>query len=102
MDRQLALELVGYAASALVAVSLTMSSILRLRVLLDFVTPAYRDFMTGRYVFREQAEFFRARGIEEIVSAPGSRRHAAYLRRIGFVCVDPNDEMAAYRLRIAA
>ncbi|HEX8692017.1 MAG TPA: hypothetical protein VF746_06340 [Longimicrobium sp.] len=73
-----------------------------LRVLLDYVTPPYRDFKTGRYVFREQAEFFRARGIEEIVSAPGNREHAAYLRRMGFACVDDADEMAAYRLRIAA
>ena len=68
-----------------------------LRVLLDFVTPPYRDFRTGRYVFGEQAEFFRARGIEEIVSPAGSREHAAYLRRMGF---EPA-ENGECRLRIA-
>jgi len=33
MDRPLLLELVGYAASALIAISLMMSSILRLRLI---------------------------------------------------------------------
>ena len=56
----------------------------RLCVTLDFVIPPYRDFKIGRYLFQEEREFFRSRGIREIVSEPGTPRHAAYLRRMGF------------------
>ncbi|HEX2189870.1 MAG TPA: hypothetical protein VHG51_13270 [Longimicrobiaceae bacterium] len=56
----------------------------RLRVLLDFVIPRYRDFKTGRYLFADQAEFFRELGVREIESEPGSPKHADYLRRMGF------------------
>lgn len=33
-----------------------------LQVTLDFVIPRYRDLKIGRFLFVEQAEFFRARG----------------------------------------
>lgn len=56
----------------------------RLCVTLDFVIPPYRDFKIGRYLFQEEREFFRSRGIREIVSEPGTPRHAAYLRHMGF------------------
>ena len=56
----------------------------RLRVTLDFVIPQYRDFKIGRYLFGDEREFFRSRGITEIVSEPGTPQHAAYLRRMGF------------------
>jgi len=56
----------------------------RLCVTLDFVIPQYRDFKIGRYLFAEEREFFRARGIREIVSEPGTPKHAAYLSRMGF------------------
>lgn len=55
-----------------------------LRVRVDFVIPRYRDFKVGRYVFEECADFFRRRGIGEIVSPAGSREHTSYLRRMGF------------------
>jgi GNAT superfamily N-acetyltransferase len=53
-------------------------------VALDYVQPDYRDFKIGEFIFRQQAEFFRERGISRIVSAPGTPRHVAYLRRMGF------------------
>lgn len=55
-----------------------------LRVRLDFVIPQYRDFKIARYLFVEQARFFRARGITEVVSPPGTKEHSAYLRKMGF------------------
>ena len=67
-----------------------------LRVVLDFVIPQYRDFKTGRYLFTEQAAFFRELGIREIQSAPGSKEHSEYLRRMGFAADD-----GAYRLRLS-
>lgn len=71
-----------------------------LRVMLDFVIPQFRDFKTGRYLFRDQAHFFRAHGITEIVSGGGSKVHADYLRRMGFAPVNPADSASPYRLAV--
>jgi hypothetical protein len=70
-----------------------------LLVKLDFVIPQFRDFKVARYLFVERADFFREKGIEEILSVPGTREHAAYLRRMGFVPRGQgNEESDLYRL----
>lgn len=56
----------------------------RLRVRLDFVVPRYRDLRIGQFVFVEQAQFFRARGIQEVVIAPRVAEFGAYLVKVGF------------------
>jgi len=56
----------------------------RLEVELDYVTPDYRDFKVGRFLFRTRADHFRRKGIREIRSRPGSGEHADYLERMGF------------------
>lgn len=53
-------------------------------VLLDYVIPGYRDFKIGRFLFEEQAAFFRERGIRRFRSPGGNRTHQRYLRRMGF------------------
>ncbi len=68
-----------------------------LHVRLDFVIPQYRDFKIGRFVFHDQAEWFRARGIREVVSDAGSREHQDYLRRMGFAPAGAGE----YRLAVA-
>lgn len=68
----------------------------RLCVTLDFVIPQYRDFKIGRYLFFGERDFFRARGIREIVSDPGTPAHQAYLRRMGFA-PDPASPRGRYR-----
>lgn len=52
---------------------------------LDFVTPAYRDFKVGSYLFNRRRDVFENLGIDRIESPAGSHRHAAYLKRMGFV-----------------
>lgn len=54
------------------------------RVKLDFVIPGYRDFGVGKFLFEENAAWFRERGIARLVSDPGAPRHAGYLERMGF------------------
>lgn len=56
----------------------------RLDIQLDYVVPQYRDLKVGRFLFREQAEFFRSRGIRVIVSPADTPEHSHYLERIGF------------------
>jgi hypothetical protein len=55
-----------------------------LRVVLDFVIPSYRDLKIGRFLFVEQAGFFRERGVREIIIAPRTREFGAYLVKVGF------------------
>lgn len=55
-----------------------------LRVVLDYVIPGYRDLKVGRYLFVEHAEFFRARGITEIVVTSRTKEFASYLLKVGF------------------
>lgn len=56
----------------------------RLDIQLDYVVPQYRDLKVGRFLFRDEADFFRRRGIREIVSPADTVEHQRYLERIGF------------------
>jgi hypothetical protein len=58
-----------------------------LRVTLDFVIPNYREVKIGRFLFVEQAEFFRSRGVKEIVITPRTAEFGAYLGQVGFAPV---------------
>jgi hypothetical protein len=70
-----------------------------LHVLLDFVIPNYRDLKIGRFLFVEQAEFFRSLGIREIVISPRTAKFRTYLARVGF---EPVDHPAGpFRIRYA-
>lgn len=55
-----------------------------LEVQLDYATPGYRDLQVGRYLYGPGAAFFRDRGIQQFVHAPGAPEHNRYLRRIGY------------------
>ena len=69
-------------------------------VLLDFVIPQYRDFKTGRYLFSDQAAFFRELGVREILSRPGSGAHTDYLRRMGFAPAGAGGPDGLFRLPV--
>ncbi len=53
-------------------------------VLLDFVIPGYRDLRIGRYVYQENARYFQTRGIQRLVSSPGTTDHSQYLEKMGY------------------
>ena len=70
-----------------------------LNVIIDFVIPGYRDLKLGRFLFTEQAEFFRQQGVKEIVIAPRTKAFGAYLVKVGF---EPAGRDAdAFRIRFA-
>ncbi len=70
-----------------------------LRVVLDFVIPHYRDLKIGRFLFAEQAEFFRERGVKEIVIAPRTKEFGAYLVKVGFEPASRQE--GSFRIRYA-
>ena len=55
------------------------------QIQLDYVIPNYRDFKVGRFIFEENAAFFRERGIRRFVSDGGSPIHRKYLDKMEFV-----------------
>lgn len=70
-----------------------------LHVILDFVIAPYRDLKMGRFLFVEQAQFFRERGIREIVVSPGSRDFGAYLVKVGFERAGDVDAGRSFHIR---
>jgi hypothetical protein len=74
-----------------------------LLVKLDFVVPRYRDLKIGRFLFVEQAAFFRERGIKEIVIAPRTAEFGAYLVKVGFEPASgrEREKPGSFRIRFA-
>jgi GNAT superfamily N-acetyltransferase len=60
----------------------------RLEVELDYVVPQYRDLKVGRFLFIDEADYFRGLGVREILSSADTEAHAKYLRRVGFDTVN--------------
>lgn len=68
-----------------------------LTVRLDYAVAQYRDLKIGNFLFADQAEFFRSRGVREILSPSGTEEHWKYLERMGYEKVEDGE---TYRLRI--
>ena len=66
-----------------------------LTVELDYVTPEYRDYRTGRFLFHDSLAYFRAQGVRRIVTAAHTDSHVKYLEKVGFTLqpgsVEPTD-----------
>ena len=56
-----------------------------LDVQLDYVTPAYRDFKTGRFLFVDSRDTWMKLGIDTMTAHASDTAHNGYLRRMGFV-----------------
>lgn len=63
---------------------------------LDYAVPQYRDLKIGRFLFSDEAAFFRKLGVREIVAPVETEAHAKYLRRVGFQSLDER----TYRLAV--
>ena len=50
---------------------------------LDYVTPRFRDFTPGEFVYGRSG-VFEARGLRRLVAEPDLAPHTTYLRRVGF------------------
>lgn len=57
-------------------------------ILVDYVTPAYRDFKIGKFLYDDQKEYFISQGYQTLLTKPGNLKHQNYLKRMGFVSKD--------------
>jgi len=53
------------------------------RVDLDYVTPRYRDFTPGEFVYR-RSDLFARHGFQRVIAPPGVLHSRDYLERVGF------------------
>lgn len=63
-----------------------------LEVYVDYVTPQYRDFKVGNFLFENEKQMFLDKGIKRLVSAPGTEKHEKYLIKMGFDKVIDQDQ----------
>lgn len=63
-----------------------------LEVLLDYATPAYRDFKVGRYLYSKRSGVFSDPKVSTAWSAGGTELHHQYLQRMGFTPSERNGE----------
>jgi len=63
-----------------------------LLVELDFVTPAYRDFRIGKFIFNQHLDYFIKQGYTKIITPCYNRNHEKYLQKMGFVLEMINDK----------
>jgi len=57
----------------------------RLCVELDYVTPEYRDYKLGHFIYNENQPIFQANNITSLLSGSYSKKNNAYLKKLGFV-----------------
>ncbi|TNF09037.1 MAG: hypothetical protein EP317_01735 [Bacillota bacterium] len=62
-------------------------------VYIDYVTPQYRDFQIGEYLFNTQKKYFIEQGINSLISHPGTEKHEKYLQKMGFIKKTEKDEV---------
>jgi N-acetylglutamate synthase-like GNAT family acetyltransferase len=62
-----------------------------LEVDLDFVMPAYRDFKTGQFVYKDSILVFKEKGISRITASAKHVEHHNYLMKMGFDKIEEED-----------
>ena len=55
-----------------------------LKVDLDYVVPAYRDFKIGKYIYNKRKEVFLEKGFTKLQTYTACPKHIKYLEKMGF------------------
>jgi hypothetical protein len=56
-----------------------------LQILIDYATPAYRDFKVGRFIYTEKESMFRSLGYQRLFARLGNAQNEAYFKQMGFI-----------------
>lgn len=56
----------------------------KLEIILDYVTPDYRDFKNAHYIFYKSQKLFSGSGYEKFLTLANVRKHQKYLLKMGF------------------
>lgn len=59
-------------------------------IILDYVTPEYRDFKIGYYIFVDNKNYFIDKGYKRFSTYASNEIHERYLKKMGFVEINEN------------
>ncbi|HEY7865725.1 MAG TPA: GNAT family N-acetyltransferase [Psychromonas sp.] len=68
-------------------------------IMLDYVTPRYRDFKLGNYYYNTHPEFLKEKGITALQTTASDQDHCLYLNKMGFVA-QPENQSKTYIKRL--
>ncbi|MCG8580298.1 MAG: GNAT family N-acetyltransferase [Bacteroidales bacterium] len=54
-------------------------------VVLDYVTPQYRDYKTGKYLLKKFRQMMLEKGLKQLKAKSRNDMHIKYLQKVGFV-----------------
>lgn len=63
-----------------------------LKIELDFVTPKYRDFKIGSFIFNSNKDFFKNKGFTKFICSSSNKAHINYLKKMGFTEVTDSNK----------
>lgn len=69
-------------------------------VAIDFVTPEYRDFKSGTFIYSDNIQLLRDLGISQINAETANSKHQSYLKRMGFVSVNEKTSIRRFTKQI--
>lgn len=55
-----------------------------LKVVLDYVSPAYRDFKIGDYIHHQLVKYFISKGYRKLLCETSNAKHIKYLLKMGY------------------
>lgn len=55
-----------------------------LNIDLDYVSPPYRDFLIGKYIYSQQKDIFLDKGFKKLITFTKNLKHQKYLEKMGF------------------
>jgi hypothetical protein len=63
-----------------------------LRIDLDYVSPPYRDFLIGKYLYTKQKELFLDKGFNKLITYTNNPKHINYLKKMNFIRAEGLDK----------
>ncbi|HFE63915.1 MAG TPA: hypothetical protein ENK14_05795 [Caldithrix sp.] len=64
-----------------------------LKILVDYVTPNYRDMKSAHYIFLKSKKLFGTKGYQRFITKAQVKKHEKYLKKMGFRRVQINGEI---------
>lgn len=61
-----------------------------LTIMLDYVSAPYRDLKPGKFIFQQNADLFKANGINKLIVHTSNQQHIKYLEKMNFSKSDNN------------
>lgn len=69
-----------------------------LSITIDYVTPEYRDFKTGKFIYFRNLGYFASLGINKLTSCSKNSKHHDYLKKMGFISDTREGKSILYKL----